>query len=363
MRPTAPSPSGTSRPPSRCSPRADDRWALGLALAQQSFLAAWHGDAAEARRSGDRAARIADELGGDVVLPSRASLGVAVVRLLEGDPQGRADLLAATDVGLAHRNDDLATTPMTNVCHFDVAQGRFGDAEESLVRALRVSEERDAPSCTVWQLGVRARLRLLQGRWAEAEADARTVLTSGDLPLGQVWPHLVLGLLLARRAGPPANPHLDELWRLVNTLDEPGVVGPAAAALAENALITRRADPRLDDRLVTELFTRPYAGQDAVLAPVRRWSRRLADAGLQRIGPSAAGAAPDPGPVPEDQPYERALALGDTGSTDDLLAALPLLDALDARAVAALFRARLREAGVSGVPRGRLPATRPTRPG
>ena len=330
----------------------DDRRALGFALAQQSFLAAWRGDAPQATRSGERAARIAHELGDDVVLRSKASLGVAVVRLLEGDLEARVNLLAATDVGLAHRIDDLATTPMTNLCHFDVAQGRFADAEESLVRALRMSEERDTPSCTAWQLGVRA--RLLQGRWAEAEADARAVLTSGDLPLGQVWPHLVLGLLLARREGPPANSHLDELWRLVNTLDEPGVVGPAAAALAENAWIARRADPRLDEPLVAELFTRSYAGQDAVLAPLRRWSWRLADAGLPHLGPAAASA----GPVPEDQPYERALALWEAGSTDDLLAALPLLDALDARAVAALFRARLREAGVSSVPRGRLPATR-----
>ena len=35
-----------------------------------------------------------------------------------------------------------------------------------------------------------------------------------------------------------------------------------------------------------------------------------------------------------------------------------MLDDLDARAVAALFRARLRDAGVSSVPRGRLAATR-----
>ena len=52
------------------------------------------------------------------------------------------------------------------------------------------------------------------------------------------------------------------------------------------------------------------------------------------------------------------MALWDAGSTDDLLAALEPLDTLDARAVAALFRARLREAGVSSVPRGRRPATR-----
>ena len=52
------------------------------------------------------------------------------------------------------------------------------------------------------------------------------------------------------------------------------------------------------------------------------------------------------------------MALWDAGSPDDLLAALPLLDALEARAVAALVRARLRDAGVHSVPRGQLAATR-----
>src|SRR5690606_6353750 len=46
------------------------------------------------------------------------------------------------------------------------------------------------------------------------------------------------------------------------------------------------------------------------------------------------------------------------GSPPALLAALATLDELGARAVAARFRARLREAGVSGVPRGASPATR-----
>jgi DNA-binding CsgD family transcriptional regulator len=333
---------------------ADDRRALGFALARQAFLAAWRGDGPGARGAGDRAARIADELGDDAVLRSTASIGVAVARLLEGDTRGRADLLAATDVGLRHRLDDLATTPMSNLCSFDVEQGRFADAEESVAHALRISEERDTPICTAFQLGVRARLRLLQGRWDEAEQDARAVLTSGDLPLSQLWPHLVLGLLLARREAPPENPHLDELWRLVNKLDAPGMVAPAAAALAENAWITRRPDHRLDGPLVTGLSTRTHAGQDDLLRPLRRWSRRLAAAGVQQVGLSSPVTAP----APEDQPYERALALWDTGSTDDLLAALPLLDALDARAVSALVRARLREVGVASVPRGRLPSTR-----
>ncbi len=331
----------------------DDRRALGFALARQSFLAAWRGDAPQARRSGGRAARIADELD-DVVLRTSASIGVALVRLLEGDLQGRTDLLAATDVGLAHRIDGLVTPPMTNVCHFDVEQGRFAEAEESLVEALRLSEQRDTPSCTAWQLGVRARLRLLQGRWAEAEQDAHAVLRSGDLPLGQLWPHLVLGLLAARREGPPVNPNLDGMWRLVTTLDEPGLVAAAVAALAENAWITCRPDPRLDGPLATDLFAQPFAGRDVALAPLRRWLRRLAEAGVQQVGPPSSAVLP----AAPHQPYERAMALWDAGSPDDLLAALPLLDALEARAVAALVRARLRDAGVHSVPRGQLAATR-----
>jgi len=332
---------------------ADDRRALGFALAKHSLLAAWRGDAAEAQHAGDRVTRLADDLG-DPVLRSTGSVGAAVARLLEGDLGGRADLLAALDVGLRNRLDDLATTPMTNLCHYDVEQGRLDEAEGSLADGLRVSEERDTPICTAYMLAVRARLRLLQGRWAEAESDARAGLRSGDIPLGEVWPHLVLGLLVARRDGSPANPHLDELWRLVTKLDEPGTIAPAAAAFAENAWITRRPDPRLEDPLVTGLFTRTYAGRDAALAPLGRWSRRLADADVQQVGSPSWEVTP----VPDDQPYERALARWDTGTTDDLLAALPVLDTLDARAVAALFRARLRDAGVSAVPRGQLAATR-----
>jgi DNA-binding CsgD family transcriptional regulator/tetratricopeptide (TPR) repeat protein len=336
----------------------EDRRALGFALSRHTFIAAWRGDAAEARGLWDLAAGIAHDLGDDVVLRSTASVGASVARLLEGDVRARADLLAASEVGLAHRLDNLATTPMSQLCHYDVEQGRFAEAEESLASALRLSEERDTPSCTAYQLGVRARLRLLQGRCADAEQDASAVLGSIDLPLGQLWPHLVVGLLSARRDAAPQNPHLDELWRLVNTLDVPGMVGPAAAALAENAWITRRPDRRLDDPLVSGLFTRTYAGRDAALAPLQRWSRRLADADVQQVGPVLPATAPPPAPVTGAQPYERALALWDSGSTEDLLTALPLLDGLDARAVAALFRARLRQAGVSAVPRGQLAATR-----
>jgi DNA-binding CsgD family transcriptional regulator len=234
----------------------------------------------------------------------------------------------------------------------------------------------------MWQMGVRARLRLLQDDWAAAEQDARAVLAAGEFPLGRLWPHLVLGLLAARRDAPPENSHLDELWKLAGTLDNPSKITAAAAALAEQAWILRRPDPRLADPRVAALFGGASAdrgraatadsaegapaNRDPGLCALRAWARRLADAGLQELGPldtTAVGTtaidttACTAAAVPTG-PYERALAGWDEGSVDALLAALPLLDDLGARAVAALFRGRLRDRGVTGIPRGRSAATR-----
>jgi DNA-binding NarL/FixJ family response regulator len=58
------------------------------------------------------------------------------------------------------------------------------------------------------------------------------------------------------------------------------------------------------------------------------------------------------------QPYERALALADSPDPDDLLAALAVLDRLKAEPLARIVRGRLRERGVSRIPRGPVAATR-----
>ena len=327
--------------------------ALGYALANRAYLAAGRGDEAKGLQAGRDAQRIADELG-DSAMHTAAAIGVALIRLNGGAHEARSDLFAARDSGLRLRRDELVTVPMSNLAHHEVEQGRFAQADGILADALRFSEQRDIPICGMWQRAVQARLRLLQGRWREAEEDALAVLAAGDIPLGRLWSHLVLGLLAARRDAPVENPHLDELWRLATKLDLPGVLAPAATALAEQLWITRRADPRLDDRLSTTPVDLPGPGGDHL----RRWLRRLVEAEVPGI--DAHRSVPPPGPVPaiEEQPYERALAGWDDGSPDALLAALPLLDDLDARAVAARVRGRLRELGVTGLPRGRSSATR-----
>ena len=283
--------------------------ALGYALANRAYLAAGRGDLATGLQAGHDAQRIADELA-DAALHTTASIGVALVRLNGGDPAARSDLFAARDAGLRLRLDELVTVPMSNLAHHDVEHGRFAQADDILADALRFSEERDIPICSMWQRGVQARLRLLQGRWREAEQDALAVLAAGDIPLGRLWSHLVLGLLAARREAPAENPHLDELWRLATRLD-----------------VARRA------RLGRGGARRAGVDHSPARSPARR-ARRCRSTCPGRAATSCAGGcagSPRPAcststprvaaarpPRPSEQPYERALALWDGGSPDDL---------------------------------------------
>jgi DNA-binding CsgD family transcriptional regulator len=320
--------------------------ALGYALANRAYLAAGRGDMAKGLQAGHDAQRIAHDLGDDA-LHTTASIGMALVRLSGGDHAARSDLIAARDAGLRLHLDQLVSVPMSNLAHHDVEQGRFTEADDILAEALQFSEDRDILICGMWQRGIQARLRLLQGRWRDAEQDALAVLAAGDLPMGRLWAHLVLGLLAARREAPAQNPHLDELWRLATRLDLRGALAAAAAALAEQAWITHRADPRLDDRLGEGLLELPgLTGEQ-----LRRWVRRLAVAGVSGVDVPGSATPSGPPPALEQQPYERALVLWDEGSCDALLAALPLLEDLEARAVVNRVRGKLRELGVASPPR------------
>ncbi|MCE0762615.1 AAA family ATPase [Pseudonocardia kujensis] len=330
----------------------------GFALANHAYLAAHRGDGSGAARAGEDAQRIAGELA-DPALHGTAAIGLSIVRLLGGDVSARTDLLDASATGVERRLDELATAPVSNLAHLDVEQGRFAEADAVLAEALALSERLDVQICTMWQRGVRARLRLLQGRWAEAEEDARAVLDRGEMPLGRLWPRLVLGVLAARRGAPRENPDLDVGWRIATGLDAPAVLAAAVAALAEQAWLLRRPDPRLDGPVVARLFAAPFSGRRQTLAPLRRWTARLTAEDLPPLPPlpDDVDDLPDR-PDEADRPYEAALALWDAGAPADLITALPVLDELGAAAVAARFRARLRELGVNGIPRGPAPATR-----
>jgi DNA-binding NarL/FixJ family response regulator len=81
--------------------------------------------------------------------------------------------------------------------------------------------------------------------------------------------------------------------------------------------------------------------------------RRGAAAGLRGDWRAAAAAWERLG-----APYEQALELLDSGDVDATLSAITILDKLEAAPAAHIARRRLRDLGVTRVPRGPVPSTR-----
>ena len=355
--PTWPPRYATRTPRSRSSPAPTTARALGFALAHHAFLAAQQGDTAEARAGRHARAAIA-RLGDAGAARHRVHRGRRRPPA-RGRRHGAGGPARGQRRGLRHRLDDLATTPMSNLCHHDVEQGRFDDAEESIAaEALRISEERDTPICTVWQLGVRARLRLLQ------DAGPRPTTTPAPCSLPGPPPRPGCGRTSCSACSPRARtrrrttPTSTSCGGSSTSSTTPAWSLPAAAALAEKAWITAASRPA----------ARPTRGSTRCFA-YRRGPGRAA---LQAVGAAArrrrraatSGRSPTRRPAADDRPTSRRMALWDAGLADDLLAALPLLDDLDARAVAALFRGQAARGRVSAAsPAAGCPPPGPTRPG
>ena len=349
--------SGTTRRPSRSSSAAATPRA-GLRPGQPRLL---RGPAAATpRRRGGPGTRAADRgrAGRRRVLHATASIGLAVARLFEGDVGARADLLAASDVGLRaparrprDRPDEQPLPPRRRA-------GALRRRRE--VPRRRAAHQRGARRPDLHHVAARGAgaAAAAAGTLPEAEQDARAVLVVRGLPLSQLWPHLVLGLLAARREAPPDKRASRRAVAAGDRFDIPGKIAPAAAALAEQAWIIRRPDPRLNDPLVTA------AGHAGVRGPGRP------------AHPSCGGRAASPTPVSAPRPAVPGLRAGRRGSPTSG----PWPGGTPGRPTTCWPRSRCSTGwtpapsprcsgpgcaspGVSSVPRGRRRPRGPTRPG
>jgi DNA-binding CsgD family transcriptional regulator len=172
---------------------------------------------------------------------------------------------------------------------------RYDVAANGLAKGLEYCSDHGLELFRLYLLSFRARLDLVQGRWAQAADTAGMVLR---IPRTSISPRItaltVLGLVRARRGDPGHRPLLDEAWGLARPTGEVGRLGPVAAARAEAA-----------------------------------WC-----------------------------PYEAALCLADADDEVRPRLALNELLGLEARPAAAIVARRLRERGVMSLPRGPRATTR-----
>jgi DNA-binding CsgD family transcriptional regulator len=219
-----------------------------------------------------------------------------------------------------------------------------------------------------------ARLAFGRGAWDEAVRIAELNLVAHAPTRCSAL--TVLARVQARRGHQDAPRLLAEAWELAVSLDEIQRMGPAAAACAEGAWL--RGDHAAVVSVARPVFEEAVRLGDTVCqAELGYWLARV------HVSPEAPSEA-SPGFEVADRaaalpyglqaagrwreaaeawaragcPYERAAALAESQEPDQMLIALGLLDELSARPLAAWVRARLRELGVTRVPRGPLEETR-----
>jgi DNA-binding CsgD family transcriptional regulator len=333
--------------------------ARGQAIAMQAYLALQANDLPRARSLSTLAAEVGGDHDPQLLLRTSIMEGICDVLDDEGSRrESMLQLLAPAGADL----DEIYSSGFSNLTYLDVEQRRLPEANDLLGTSIPLTIERDLPICRVWQIGSRGRLKLLEGDWDEAIDDAGTVLSVPSAPLARTWPHLVRGLVALRRGGDPSD-DLDEAWGLAQRLREPMRLLPVASAIVERTWLTSTDDPRLEE-CRDLLAGAPRTGLS--------WARGELASRLRRL---------DPGLSVEDvaepyqlelagqfelaaqrwdaigAPYERALALADSGQPELVRAGLDILDDLGADVTAAWFRQDLRRRGMDSVPQRRRRST------
>jgi DNA-binding CsgD family transcriptional regulator len=230
--------------------------------------------------------------------------------------------------------------------------------------ATAYAEERDVD---IYLDPIRAygcRLQAVRGEWEAAEAGLRGLLSTA-VTGGARHSLPELSRLLVRRGTDDATAVVDRAVDLTRRTDARYQLTPALMARIELAWLTGRAVDARDAAAVLAVRT-AVPGAERPRADLLRWLRRLGEpaqpfegcppeyaAGLRGDWRAAARGFAERG-----EPYEQALELADSGEPGPTLEALRLLDELGARPAAALLRRRLRERGVTAVPRGPKPTTR-----
>jgi DNA-binding CsgD family transcriptional regulator len=341
--------------------RAGDPRLLAMAYSNQSQLHALATENAEAIELGRRAAALAREVG-DAATLSHALNNVGVAQWNSRDPHGEATLTESLRVALEADEVEHACRAYINLIWTLNEDSRFADAERYLAAGIELADCAEHQVFLTYLHVELAMLRLATGQWDEA-VRAAEIAVHAQPPVRS--PALaVLGRVRVRRGQAGGGDLLVQSWKLAEDLQELQRTAPAAAARAEAAWL-HGDDPGALAVLETTYAQAVERDAPQIRAELGYWMTRLGRPivpdrsdypfGLQAMGRWREAAARWQA---AGCPYEYAQALADSDDAADLLAALAELDALGAEPLARRVRARLREVGVTRVPRGPVGGTR-----
>lgn len=341
---------------------AGDRRLLALAYSNQAQLDQLAHRSRESIEYGERAIALAREVG-DMAILSHALNNVAVARWHLGDPGAQAALEESLRVAQAAGEVEHACRAYCNIVWQFLHDLRLEEAQRYVNAGIDLAEDSEHVGFLGYLYVERAMAGFAAGAWDGAVADAEVKLER-QLQVTRCAALTVLGRIRVRRGLPGGDELLATAQPIAEEIEELDRVGMVAVGRAEAAWL--RGD---------------LAGARSHAEPVYAWACRIGHQRLrEELGYWLTMAGHPVTPASPEHPfallasgrwdeaaaafqaagyrYEYATALAETGRPDQLLTALSVLDGLGAEPLARIVRARLREHGVSRIPRGPAAATR-----
>lgn len=316
------------------------------------------GEYPEAITIGTRAIELARRHGSGWVL-SQALNAVGCAYEFVDPHRSEAMLIRSIEVARAAGSDRSAAGAMMNLGASAAVARRYQAAGRWLREALEYTTERDLDVHRAYCVAWLARCAFEQGRWPEAAAHADEVLRQPGMQRARMVSLTVTALLGVRRGDPAAEPLLAEAWQLAVESGELQRLWPAAAARAEAMVLAGRPEriPPLVEETYRQAVTREHPWAVGELGYWLWRAGALDTLPGQAAEPYALQVGGDPLAAAKAWevlgcPYESALALVDSGRTEDLRAALRTFHRLGARPAAGIVAKALRERGERRLPRG-----------
>ena len=287
--------------------------------------------------------------------------------LVESGQDGIGSVEQALRLALDANLEDEAADAYVSLQDNLVSVQRLEEAQRCYRTGMAFCERRELRWRTRCMRGAQADTLLLLGRWDEAVNLCNEVLTiPGVSSSNQLYPLRILGTIRGRRGEPGYAELLDSSAALAAGIVSPVWVAQVRAVRAE--LLWVSGHPRLACQEAREAYEQALGRVDPwKLGSLAIWLWRL-EAGVDLPDglpePYALEVAGDwQGSAAAwarlGRIYDAALTRVVSAQDDAALrAALAVLDELGARATAAAARRRMRELGMTSIPRGPRAATR-----
>jgi DNA-binding CsgD family transcriptional regulator len=343
---------------------------LAMAYDNQSQLRMRALDSAAAQAWARKALAVAEDLG-DPEAVLNAQISLAEAQLVGGDPEGAVGLRAAWDTARSMRLGDQAARAAYRLGLLSMLHRRYDEVERSLDQGAEYAARNGLVHWAELIASTQVRFLFEQGRWDDAEKRALEVLGGpAAVYLTRMQALVALGRLRARRGERDELDCLAEAEQMARQYPSCEAIVLGLPARAEAAWLAGDVEQVVSDTstaLAEGIGTRnPWW-----LGELAYWAHR------------AGGAAPTGGLVAEPYRlaldgdwaaaaswwqdrgcrYEAAIDLTAADDPDAVRAAVEILDGLGAKAGAARARQRLRELGVTSIPRGPRPSTQASKAG